>query len=39
MARSSGYAATSRYTASICSMVAATASGSGRLDGTYTDQN
>ncbi len=39
MASSDGYAATRRYTASTCSMVAATASGSGRSEGTYTDQN
>jgi hypothetical protein len=39
MTRSSGYAAVSRYTASTCSIVATTASGSGRSDGTYTDQN
>nr|BFE72231.1 hypothetical protein GCM10020092_055320 [Actinoplanes digitatis] len=39
IARSRGYAAASRYTASICSMVATTASGSERSEGTYTDQN
>ena len=37
--RSAGYAAAIRYTASTCSSVATTASGSGRSDGTYTDQN